>query len=337
MKMSSIRSALAAVALCFVGIPAMAQPQFTMKLSTPTIGDINVEWMKAFKKGVETRTNGKLAVELYPASQLGAMARTVDGVLLGTIEAAFVSSGFLVSVEPRYQVFDAVGVFDDLKHGHRIFNDEAVRKRMQSFGESKGVQPLTTIVHSPNVIVAKKPLKGLDDLKGMKIRTYPSPMQMDPLKRLGASPIPMTLGDVLPALQNGTIDGALTANTILTPFKYYDAAKNALYLPSWPTVAAAIVNKAWLAKLPAEYRTIIEEEARKADASAVEWGAAEVEKSRKLYAENGGVNTDLDAAQKKRFIDEVTQAILPVLERQPALKEDYKTFMGAAERHRNKP
>jgi TRAP-type transport system periplasmic protein len=329
-----ILNSLVAIALVLAHATLLAQPQFTMKLSTPTIGDVNVEWMKAFKKGVEERTGGKLQVELYPGSQLGSMARTVDGVLLGTIEAAFVSSGFLVGVEPRYQVFDAIGIFDDLQHGQRIFSDPEVRKRLAGFGASKGFQPLTTIVHSPNVIVARKPLQGLDGLKGMKIRTYPSPLQMDPLRRFGASPVPMTLGDVLPALQNGTLDGALTANTILTALKYQDTARHALYLPSWPTVAAAIVNKAWLAKLPAEFRTILEEEARKADAVAVGWGSEEVERSRALFARSGGINVELPEAERRRFVDEVTQVLLPAFERNAQVKEDYQAFLAAARRAR---
>lgn len=330
----SLKKLSICAALALVCANSFAQALYTMKISTPTIGDVNVEWMKALKKGVESRTQGKLAVEIYPASQLGSMARTVDGVLLGTIEAAFVSSGFLVGVEPRYQVFDAIGVFDDVSHGYRIFNDPEVRKRMATMGASKGFQPLTTFVHSPNVIVSRKPVKVLDDLKGMKVRTYPSPMQMEPLKKLGMSPIPMTLGDVLPALQNGTIDGAVAANTIVTALKYQDAAKNAIYLPAWPTIAAAIVNKAWLAKLPPEYRTILDEEVRKADTAAATWGNAEAEKSRAQFAQAGGTNTDMQGEQRSRFIGEVTQVLKPVIEATPAVKEDFRVFSEAASKHR---
>lgn len=334
MNSLSLKSALAAAALVLTSASSFAQAQFTMKLATPTVNDVNVEWMKAFKKGVEDQSKGRLAVELYPGQQLGSMARTVDGVMMGTIEAAFVSSGFLVSVDPRYQIFDAVGIFDDLKHGHSIFRDPQVAERLQTFGNSKGVQPLTTIVHSPNVLVAKKPMKSLDDIKGLKLRSYPSPMQIEPLKSLGASPIPMTLGDVLPGLQNGTIDGALTANTILTAMKFHDTAKNALYLPSWPTVAAAIVNQAWLAKLPPDLRAIIYDEVRKADAHAAQWGEADVERSRSLFAQQGGVNVDLSPADRKRFIEQVSQTIKPVIEKNAALKQDYRVFTEAAQKHR---
>lgn len=336
MKLLALKSALAGAALALASAGSLAA-EFTMKLSTPTMNDVNVEWMNAFKKGVEARSNGRLVVELYPGQQLGSMARTVDGVLMGTIEAAFVSSGFLVSVDPRYQIFDAVGIFDDLKHGHSVFRDPEVAKRLETFGAAKGVQPLTTFVHSPSVVVAKRPLKGLEDLKGMKLRSHPSPMLIEPLRDLGASPIPMTLGDMLPGLQNGTIDGALTGNTILTAMKFQDTAKNVLYLPSWPAVSAAIVNKAWLAKLPPDLRTVIYEEVRKADAYAAEWGEADVTRARNLFAQQGGVNVDLSPADRKRFLAEMTRSLMPVIGKNAALKEDYRVFNAVAQKHRKAP
>lgn len=323
--------AIAAALLLAAG--AQAQ-QYTMKISTPTIGDINVEWMKLFKQGVETRTNGRLKVELYPASQLGSMARTIDGTLLGTIEASFVASGFLVGIEPRYQLFDAVGIFDDIPHGQRVFNDPEVRKRMAGFGGPKGVEPLTSFVHSDNVLVARKPVHTLADMKGLKVRIYSTPMQIESIKKLQASPIPMTLGDVLPALQNGTIDGAVTGNTIPTAFKYYDAAKHIVYLPSFVTVAAAIVNKAWLAALPADFRGVIAEEVRKADAAAAVWGAQDVERAKKAWEQNGGTNTRLSAADQKRFLDDVTASIMPVVNANPQMKADYEVFTAAAKKYR---
>ena len=243
---NQVKRLLVASMVVLMATAAQAADQFTMKITTPTIGDINVEWMNLFKKGVEARSNGRIKVELYPASQLGSMASTIDGTMLGTIEAAFVASGFLVGIEPRYQLFDAVGIFDDIHHGQLVFNDPEVRKRMATFGNAKGVEPLTTFVHSDNVLVVKKPVTTLAEIKGLKVRTYSTPMQIEAVKKLGASPIPMSLGEVLPAIQNGTIDGAITGNTILTAFKYYDAAKYAVYLPSFSTVAGAIVNKAWL-------------------------------------------------------------------------------------------
>src|SRR5690349_19544775 len=129
------------VAACLAATGAAAQ-QFTMKLSCPTVNDMNVEYMKAMKAGIEPKTGGKIKVELYPANQLGQIPRTVEGVALGTIEMTLVASGFFIGMDPRYLVFDAAGLFDDLDHGNRVFQDPEVRRRLANFSADKGIEPL---------------------------------------------------------------------------------------------------------------------------------------------------------------------------------------------------
>ncbi len=322
------------LALGIAAAPAQAQAQFTMKLSTPTIGDITIEWMNAFKKGVETRSNGRVKVEIYPASQLGPIPRTVEGVLLGTIEATFIASGFLVGVDPRYQIFDAAGIFDSIPHGHQVMTDPEVQKRMASFMNGKPAQVLTSWVHGPNVMGARKAVKSLADLRGMKVRVAPTPMQIEPLKKFGVSAVPMPLNEVVPALQNGTIDGAIVSGTILTAFKYYDFAKTAFYPPSWAVVVGAIVNRNFMQSLPADVRTIVEEEVRKADAVAARWGQDDLTKSLKLWEQNGAANVYLSAAEQKRFLDEVVATQMPIINANAELKRDYEVFSAAARKYR---
>src|SRR5262249_28616283 len=105
-------SALAATA-------ARAQ-QFTMKLSQPTINDVVTEYYNALKTGVEARAGGRIKLEIYPANQLGQLPAVVEGVALGTIEAGSAANGFWVSLEPRFQVLDAPGLFDDVLHGNKV-------------------------------------------------------------------------------------------------------------------------------------------------------------------------------------------------------------------------
>lgn len=317
-----------------VGLIPVAAAQYVMKISSPTAGDINFEWMKAFKAGFESRGQGKVKVELYPASQLGSMSQTVDGVVLGTVEVAFVSSSFLVGIEPRYQIFDAAGLFDNVAHGQKIFGDETVKRRVASFGESKGVMPLTNYVHSPYAVASKKPIRALTDFKGLRVRTFATPMQIQPMKNVGALPIPMTLGEVLPALQNGTIDASLSGNTVFTAFKYYDTAKTAIYIPSWTVIASAIINRAWMQALPKALQDALWEEARKADAIAATWGAADIERSRKLWEQNGGTNLDLSPTDSKKLIDEVNASVMGVVNANAAMKTDYETFVTASKQYR---
>src|SRR5918912_93978 len=153
-----LTTALVAALLAF---PAWSQ-QFTMKLSCPTVNDMNVEYMKAMKAGIEPKTNGRIKVELYPANQLGQIPRTVEGVALGTIEMTLVASGFFIGMDPRYLVFDAAGLFDDMNHGNRVFQDPEVRKRLSQFSADKGIELLITYAANPNVVVSHKQIRTID-------------------------------------------------------------------------------------------------------------------------------------------------------------------------------
>src|SRR5438105_8382918 len=140
---------IAAFAGLALACGAQAQ-QFTMKISSPTASDVSHEWMKAFKAGVETRSAGKVKVELYPANQLGQIPRTVEGVAMGTIEATMPATGFLIGLEPCFQIFDAVGLFDSIGHAMKVLQDAEIRKRLAGFGATTGVEPLSVFAHSPN-------------------------------------------------------------------------------------------------------------------------------------------------------------------------------------------
>src|SRR5687767_3982429 len=107
--MKTAVAALSLAVLASLPTGVAAQKTFTMKLSTPSLNDVNHEFMKALKTSVEQRAGGRIKVELYPASQLGQLPRTIEGVQLGTIEMEFPAVGFLVGLEPRYIVFDAPG------------------------------------------------------------------------------------------------------------------------------------------------------------------------------------------------------------------------------------
>src|SRR5882672_3027000 len=136
---------LAAAAIVASGvlaaIPTNAQ-QFTMKLSLPTVNDVTHEYFKRMKAGIEQRAAGKIKVDIYPANQLGQLPAVVEGVALGTIEAASSANGFWVSLEPRFQVLDAPGLFDDLIHGNKMLNDPGIRARLATWGADKGVEIL---------------------------------------------------------------------------------------------------------------------------------------------------------------------------------------------------
>ncbi len=251
--------------------PVSAQ-QFTIKASSPTINDVVHEYYKTIKASIEQRSGGRVKVEIYPANQLGQLPAVVEGVALGTIEMGASANGFWVSLEPRFNVLDAPGLFDDLLHGIKVMNDPAIRSRLATFGADKGVEVLYPGVYSPMMLLTHKGVRAIADFQGQKIRTQGgAPIQVEPFKKLGVIPVSLPLGEALPAMQNRTIDGMIAGIAPFSAFKYYDIAKPVTFLPATTLVAPILVNRQFMKSLGPELEAIVREEARKAEVLFANW------------------------------------------------------------------
>jgi len=325
---------LAAGAITFAAQGAQAQ-QFTMKISAPTANDVSTEYMAAMKKGIESRTGSKIKVELYPANQLGQIPATVEGVALGTIEMTLPAAGFLVGLDPRFEVLDIPGIFDSVQHGMQVLTDPAVRKRIAGFGASKGIESMVTFIHGPMMLVSTRPVRAIADFKGLKIRAPGgSPIQMDPLKRLGALPLSMPLGEVLPALQNRAIDGSEAAFGVFTAFKYFDVVKAATPLPKSFLVVSGLTNRKFLASLGRDLEAVVRDESHKAEVVFTTIGIDDVERNTKGWLANGGELIRFSPAEGDAYLKQVTASAESALSRNPQLKQDYDAFAAAAKKYR---
>ena len=314
--------------------PATAQ-QFTMKLSQPTINDVTHEYFKRMKAGIEQRSGGKIKVDIYPANQLGQLPVVVEGVALGTIEAAASANGFWISLEPRFQVLDAPGLFDSVSHGFKMLNDPDIRARMATWGTDKGVELLAPGLYSPLMILSHKAIRTVGDFQGQKIRTQGgAPIQVDPLKKVGVIPVSLPLGEALPAMQNKTIDGMVGAAAPYVAFKYYDIAKPMTYLPATIFAAPIVVNRRWIKSLGPELEKIVREESSKAEELFHDWNINDINAKEEVWKKNGGEVITMAPAESKRYVDAVAPVVATIMSANPKVKEDYEALQAAAKKYR---
>jgi TRAP-type C4-dicarboxylate transport system substrate-binding protein len=324
-----------AAAASILALATAGAQQFTMKVSSPTINDVVHEYYKTLKAGVEARSGGRIKVEIYPANQLGQLPAVVEGVALGTIEAGSAANGFWVSLEPRFQVLDAPGLFDDVLHGYRVLMDPAIRSRLATFGADKGVEILTPAMYSPLMLLTHKGVRSVADFQGQKIRTQGgAPIQVEPLKKVGVLPVSLPLGEALPAMQNRTIDGMVAAAAPFVAFKYYDIAKPMTFLPSTTFAAPVVVNRAFMKSLGPELEAIVREESRKAEVLFSDWNVADIKRAEEVWRKNGGDIITLPPAEAKRYIDLVSPVATSLLSANPKIKEDYQALGAAAAKYR---
>lgn len=321
---------LGAAFLSVAVAPNDAFAQAKMKMASATINDVQHEWQKRFEAGVEARIGDQLDVEIFPASQLGTIPRMLEGTLLGTIESFITPTAFAVGTEPKLRVFDAPGLFDDPRHLVRTVHEAGYRDHIEAMLLDKGLRVIGVIYNSPFVVLTKDPAPKLADLDGLKIRTFASPLQIEPMKALGASPLPLPLSEVIPALQSGGIDGMLAGIPILTAFKYYDVARYVTELHFSHIVSINIVNEAWFQSLPGAVQQVVIEEGRKAEQAVVDFGINNLTRASDAWKQNGGEIMQLSPADHNEMMALFLEVGTELLSSDPAIKAEYDRLVAAA-------
>jgi TRAP-type transport system periplasmic protein len=339
MQWNCVRPAVAAglIILTTVLSAAGARAQdktYTMKITLATINDQIHAFAKNFAAALEKNSGGRIKPEIYPASQLGSIPRQAEGVQFGAIQCQLVPPEFLVGIDERFEVMAAPGLVTSMAQGQKLAGDPDVLKLMLSLGADKGMHGVGLFMVNPSGIVFKTPARHLADFKGKKVRIFASAFQSVAFDRLGATPVAMSLGDVLPALQQGAIDGAVASTAVFTAFHYQDAAKYVTDTGQ-PSIFAIIeVSKKWYDTLPPDLQQIIDQTASK-ESVAINPQAAEItENSRKLWTDTGGELISLPPDEQASLLKLLSSVGADVSKEKPRLADAYKIVSEAAARIR---
>jgi TRAP-type C4-dicarboxylate transport system substrate-binding protein len=329
-------TALAAAAIMAAGIPPLhAQtPPAVVKIAIPTLNDGQHDWMKRVGAAIEQRSGGRLRAELYPASQLGSIPRMIEGTQLGSIQIFNAPPEFFVGVDKRFELLSAPGLVDGEAHAIRLIADPEFAKAFLGVGAGKGLVGLCLFIGGPAAYATRTPFRTLTDIRGKKIRIFASPFQSDQITRLGATAVPMSLGDVLPALQQGTIDGSLSNIGLFTSFKYYDTTKYANETGQAFVWEISVASKRWFDGLPADLQAIVMSAAQEAALAENPWQVDFLARQRKAWVDNGGVLDVLPAAEKTEMVARVATVGDDIVRTQPELKPLWDTLRAAINRTR---
>lgn len=323
---------LAGLAGAGLGFPLLARAQsFNMKLSATTQNDLGTDYLNAYKANIKNATAGKVEGTVYPASQLGTAQRTIEGVSMGTVEVALNASGMYEGLDARFAALAVPGLFDNIDQGVKMLADPEMHQRLAGIATDKGVEVLTVLIHSQCSIVSRKPIRTLADLRGLKIRVTGA-AQGAQMRALGANSVFMSLGEVLPAFQNGTIDAVYAGMQIPSALKFYDVAKTQTLLPGTFICLVGLVSSTFMKSVGA-LAPVLRETALKTDAALAASGAhARIDEAKEIWEKNGGEFISLSGADSKTYLD----TVIPVAAKEltPAAKQDYEAFLRMSTKYR---
>lgn len=311
-----------------------AQEPIVMKIGTSTINDSQHEWMKLYKAAIEERSGGRISVELYPANQLGMAPRVIEQTQMNTVQGFVGPPEFLSGVDSRYQLLSAPGLFDDLGHTNRTLQDPEFNEAFLGLGADRGLKGVGLFISGPTVFVSRTAIHDLAGFSGLKTRVLAAELQMEQIRELGAAPIPMPLGEVLPALQQGALDSVMSCIPVFVALGYQDAAKYLVETNHGVIASLAVVSLEWLEQLPEDLQEIIVDAGRQVSNEVYEFSVKDVETGREEWIAGGGEVITLAPEEQERMME----MLLPVGERvtadDPAEREMFDLLRAAAERTR---
>jgi TRAP-type C4-dicarboxylate transport system substrate-binding protein len=307
---------------------------YVMKISLAGLNEALHQFSKDFAAAVEKDSGGRIKAEIYPASQLGSIPRQIEGTQFGAIQCVVTPPEFYVGIDERFEVMAAPGLVASLAHAQRLTADPAVLKLMLGLGADKGLHGVALFTSQPSSVIAKSPIRHLADFKGKKIRTFASQFQTVAFERLGATPVVMTLGDVLPALQQGTIDGAVSGSVIFTAMHYQGAAKYITDTGQPVVFGLAEISAKWYDSLPADLQQIVDRDAAAAAVGVNPQATEIIAKADKGWTDNGGELISLPPDGQSEMLKTLASVGEDVSKTKPAVSAAYQVVTAAAQRTR---
>jgi len=307
---------------------------YVMKVAAATINDAPHQFAKDFAAAVERDSGGRIKSEVYPANQLGSIPRQIEGVQFGAIQAAVTAPEFIVGVDERFEVMAAPGLVDSFEHGQRLAADPAVQKLMLGLGAAKGLHGVGLTLAQPSSVISKTPIRHLADFRGKKLRILASQFQTVALDRLGATAVAMTLGDVLPALQQGAIDGAVAGIGPFVHLHFGDAAKYVTETNQPAIFLVLEVSQKWYGSLPKDLQEIIDRDGAAVSMALNPVALAMFAEQRKAWVNGGGELISLPGDEQAAMMATLASVGADVVKTKPAVREAYEIVIDAAQRTR---
>ena len=220
--------AAGALAAAIPARSALAQQKVVWKATdVHPLGYPTVEAIVRMGKKLETATNGRISIQMFPSMQLGGEKEMIEQAQVGALQIARISVGAMGPVVDDLNVFNMPFVFRDEAHMRKVIDGpigQELLERMSTAPTSRLIA-LGWMDSGTRNIYAKKAVTTPGDLKGMKIRMMGNPLFVDTMNAMGGNGVAMGFNELYSALQTGVVDGAENNPPTLLAQNHYTVSK----------------------------------------------------------------------------------------------------------------
>ena len=260
----------------------------------------------AWCKEVEKRTDGRVKVEYYPGATLTKPSQTFDSVKLGLADVGLTFTSYTIGRFPLSEVLDLPLGYKSAYSACMMSNAFYEKFKPKEFDGVK-MMYLTTV--PPHNIFTKKPVKNLEELKGLKIRATGTTTQI--VEFLGAAPVAMPMSEAYDALAKGVAEGVIGPFEPMKGFRLAEVIKYGIPVDSaWSNTAFVVMNKSKWNSLPKDIQQTIEEINKEwAEKQAKLWDELDAE-GKEVLIQKGGEVIILSDEEQARW----TEAMRPIID-----------------------
>ena len=193
-------------------------------VEVPDTAPLCARGFKPWTEEVEKATNGRVKIVIYAAQTLCKVGEVPDAVGSGLADLGWAWPGLHEGFVPLSVVGALPLISEKAETGSKAIWD-LYEKDAAIQAEYKGYKLLSLWCTDPYFFMTtKKPVRTMEDLKGMKIRIF-NAIGVEFMKHMGATPVMMRMGDVYMALQKGTLDGTIAQGEAILGFRFYETIK----------------------------------------------------------------------------------------------------------------
>jgi C4-dicarboxylate-binding protein DctP len=259
-----IVSAAAALVAVAALLSATADAQVLVKLGhdqpeSSTHQQAALKW----KETVEKRTDGKIKVQVFPASMLGSGTQMVEQVQAGALEAAALPTAWIAPLAPSVQLLDLPFLFPNRQVAHKVIDGPARAEILKPL-ENVNMTGVAFWEGGFKQFTGNFPIRQPADYTGHKIRTMPAPVIQEQFKAFGATPTAINFSELYSALQQKVVDGQENPIATIANMRFFEVQKYMTLSDHGYIAYVFIMSKPFLDKLTADQRDILTTAAREA-------------------------------------------------------------------------
>lgn len=262
--------------------------------STLPAGIANLE----FQKIVQEKSNGEIEVKLFFDGSLYKGTDLLQAVLRGDVEMSTLISPYWPAISPRLYIFELPYAFPTIDVFRKATEDPDFLKEAYAEVEQKGGVVLGVLPNEYLVPGTKGPIRSHEDFKGLRLRSLGT-VNLEILRNWGATPVSLTFTEILPAIQQGLIEGMNVPIEVYANLKLYETLKEVNYATYSATFFPWIVNKQWWDGLSEEHRQIIQEAVRTVNAN--QWDRIKkIKEDTMATLKSNGVNLHIQTPEEAK-------------------------------------